>query len=119
MFNDDIQSAIYTAEPLVPQPSVFEVELAIEELKCQKSSSIDQIPTELISICNKEELPEEWKQSVTVPVYRNVDETDCNNYRGILHYKIISNILLSRLTPYGEEIIGGSSMWISMQKDNY
>ena len=38
------------------------------------------------------------------------DKTDCSNYRDILllsnTYKILSNILLSRLTPYAEEIIG-------------
>ena len=36
--------------------------------------------------------------------------TDCNNYRGIsllpTTYKILSNILLSRLIPYAKEIIG-------------
>ena len=31
-FNDDIQTEIHTAKPLVPEPSVFEVELVIEEL---------------------------------------------------------------------------------------
>ena len=46
--NDDIQTATHTAEPLVTEPSVFEVELAIEELKHHKSSGIDQIPSELI-----------------------------------------------------------------------
>ena len=34
---------------------------------------------------------------------------DCNNYRGIsllsTSYKILSNILLSRMTPYANEII--------------
>ena len=34
----------------------------------------------------------------------------CSNYRGIsllsTTYKILSNILLSRLTPYAEDIIG-------------
>ena len=47
MFNDDIQTEIHTAEPLEFEPSVFEVELAIEELKYQKSSGIDKIPTDL------------------------------------------------------------------------
>ena len=47
-FNDDIQTEIHTAKPLVPEASVFEGELAIEELKCHKSSGIDQIPSELI-----------------------------------------------------------------------
>jgi hypothetical protein len=40
------QAEIHTAEPLVPEPSVLEVELAIEKLKSQKSPGIDQIPTE-------------------------------------------------------------------------
>jgi len=31
MFNGDIQTEVHTAEPLVPEPSVFEVELATED----------------------------------------------------------------------------------------
>ena len=42
------QPEIHTAEPLVPEPSALEVELAIEKLKSQKSPGIDQIPAELI-----------------------------------------------------------------------
>jgi hypothetical protein len=125
-FNDVRQAEIHTAEPLVPEPSAFEVELAIEKLKSHKSPGTDQIPAELIkagsrtircaihkliiSIRNKEELPEEWKESIIVPIYKKGDKTDCNNYRGILllptTYKILSNILLSRLIPYAEEVIG-------------
>jgi hypothetical protein len=45
-----------------------------------------------------------------VPIYKKGDKTDCSNYRGIsllsTTYKILPNILLSRLTPYAEEIIG-------------
>jgi len=55
-------------------------------------------------------LPEEWEESIIVPIYKKGDETYCSNYRGIsllpTTYKILSNTLLSRLTPYGEEIIG-------------
>jgi hypothetical protein len=39
---------IHSAEPLVPEPNAFEVELAIEKLKRHKSPCIDQIPAELI-----------------------------------------------------------------------
>ena len=64
----------------------------------------------IISIWNKEELPEEWKESIVVPIHKKGDKTDCNNYRGIsllpTTYKILSNILLSRLIPYTEEVIG-------------
>jgi len=101
-------------------------ELAVEKLKSHKSPGIDQIPAELIktggrtirfvihkliiSIWNKEELPEEWKESIIVSIHKKGDKTDCNNYRGIsllpTTYKILSNILLSRLIPYAEEVIG-------------
>jgi len=46
--NDVRQTEIHTAEPLVPEPSVFEVELAIEKLKSHPSPGIDQIPVEVI-----------------------------------------------------------------------
>jgi len=42
------QAEIHTAEPLVPDPSATEVELAIDKLKSHKSLGIDQIPAELI-----------------------------------------------------------------------
>jgi hypothetical protein len=45
-----------------------------------------------------------------VPVHKKGDKADCNNYRGMsllsTSYKILSNILLSRLGPYIDEIIG-------------
>ena len=46
--NDVRQAEIHTVEPLVPEPSAFEVELAIGKLKNHKSLDIDQIPAELI-----------------------------------------------------------------------
>jgi hypothetical protein len=56
------------------------------------------------------ELPEEWKESIIVPIHKKGDKTDCNNYKGIsllpTTYKILSNILLSLLIPYPEGIIG-------------
>jgi hypothetical protein len=49
-----------------------------------------------------------------VPINKEGDKTDCNNYRGIslllTSYNILSNILLSRLSPYIDEIIGLISM---------
>ena len=42
------QTETHTAEPLVPEPSAFEVDLAIEKLKSHKSPGVDQIPAELI-----------------------------------------------------------------------
>ena len=42
--NDVWQAEIQTVEPLVPEPSAFEIELAIEKLKYHKSPGNDQIP---------------------------------------------------------------------------
>jgi hypothetical protein len=87
---------IHTAEPLVPEPSLVEVEIAIRKLKSYKSPGTDQILAEFIkaggetlnseihrlicSIWNKEELPQQWKESIIVPIYKKGDKTDCNNY---------------------------------------
>ena len=46
--NDVRQTEIHTAEPLVSEPSAFEVEITVEKLKSHKSPGIDQIPAELI-----------------------------------------------------------------------
>ena len=79
------------------------------EMKLCNTVSVHDIII-IIIIVVKEELPEEWKESIIVPIYKKGDKTDCNNYRGIsllpTTYKILSNILLQRLTPYAEEIIG-------------
>ena len=57
----------------------------------------------ITSIWKKEKLPEEWKESIIVPIHKKGDKKDCNNYRGIsllpTTCKILSNILLSRLFP--------------------
>jgi hypothetical protein len=47
-FNDVRQTEIHAAEPLVPEPSIFEFEMGVEKLKRHKSPCIDQIPAELI-----------------------------------------------------------------------
>jgi hypothetical protein len=46
--HDVRQMDIHTAEPLVPEPSLIDVEIAIGKLKSYKSTGTDQIPAELI-----------------------------------------------------------------------
>ena len=64
--------------------------MAFEKLKSHESPGIDQIPAELIkeggrtiryqihkfivSIWNKDELPEEWKESIIVPIHKKGDK---------------------------------------------
>jgi hypothetical protein len=83
--------------------SSFEAETDNENLKRYKSTCTDQILAELIqaegnklhsrihtfiySIWNEEELPQQWKESITICIYKNGDKTDCSNYRGIMLLK--------------------------------
>ena len=64
----------------------------------------------ITSFWEREKLPEEWKESIIVPIRKKGDKTECSNYRGIsllpTTYKILPNILLSRSIPYEKDIIG-------------
>jgi hypothetical protein len=97
--NDVRQIEMHTAEPLVPDPSPSENEIAIAKLTRYNSLGSDQIPAEFIQagckilwseihkfinfIWNNEELPDQWKKSVIIPVHKNREKTDCSNYRRI------------------------------------
>jgi hypothetical protein len=110
-FKDVGQAEIHTAEPLVPEPSAFEVELAIGKLKSHTPPGIDEITAELIksgggticgeihklitSIWKKEKLPEEWKESIIVLIHKKGDKTDRNNYRGISLLPATSKLYLT------------------------
>jgi len=43
------------------------------------------------SVRTKEELPQQWKESVIVPVYKKGDKTDCSNCRRISPTYYIQN----------------------------
>jgi predicted nucleotide-binding protein (sugar kinase/HSP70/actin superfamily) len=117
---------MHTAKPLVPEPSPPEVEITTEMLRRYKPACMDQILTELIqegsktlysdikkltnSIYSKKELTQQWKESITVSIYKIGGKTKCSNYIRtpllITTYKILSHILVLRLITYVDEIIG-------------
>jgi hypothetical protein len=82
------QKYIHTAEPLVRECSLFEVETVIANLKKYKTPGTDNIPSELLKaegeilyieihilncyIWNKAELPQKWKKSVIIQFIKNV-----------------------------------------------
>jgi hypothetical protein len=51
----------------------------------------------IASIWNEEELSDQWRESVIVPIHKMGNKTDCNNYCGIslpsTSYKMLSNII--------------------------
>jgi hypothetical protein len=97
--SDVRQIEVHTAQTLVPGPSHLEDEIAIAKLKKYKSPGSDQIPAVLNhaggemllseiqkfinSVWNKEKIPDRRKESISVPVHKNVDKTDCIKYHGI------------------------------------
>jgi hypothetical protein len=107
------QIEVHTAEPLVTVHCHLEVEIFVAKLKKYKSPGSDQIPADLIqaggetlvsailklinSICYKEELPDQRKKSIIVPVHS--DKTGSNNYHGI-------SLLSTSYTVLVIEIIG-------------
>jgi hypothetical protein len=112
--SDVRQIEIHTAEPLVSDRSPFEVEISIAKLKRYKSPGGEILCSKfrklINSIWNMEKLPDQWKDSIIVPIHKKGDKTDCSYYRKIsllsTSYKMLSNILLSKLSPYIDKIIG-------------
>ena len=115
-----------TVEPQVEQPTYEEIIKAIKKLKNNKAPGKDNIPAELLKyggealhrqlhrlitlIWSQEKIPEEWKESLIIPIHKKGDRTKCSNYRGIslinTAYKILANILLERLKPIVESGLG-------------
>ena len=61
-------------------------------------------------IWEEERISEEWKEIVIVPIHKRGDRDRCENYRGIAvgnaAYKILSNIILGKIKPYVEKVVG-------------
>jgi sorting nexin-29 len=55
-------------------------------------------------------MPMEWNASIICPIHKKGDIMECSNYRGVsllnTAYKILSNILFARISPFAENIIG-------------
>jgi hypothetical protein len=72
---------VHTAEPLVPGPSRLEVEIAIAKLKSINLQAVikfliqaggetllSEIHKLINSVWDKEELPDQWKESIIVAI---------------------------------------------------
>jgi len=62
-------------------------------------------------IWEEERIPGEWKETIRVPIHKRGDRDRCENYRGIAlgnaAYKILMNIILGKIKPYTEKVMGG------------
>jgi hypothetical protein len=116
---------IHAAESLEPERSSFETWIAVEKLRRYKLPGTDEIPAEMIqqeairyilgftNLLTVFEIRKNFQSSgknlLLYLFIRSVIKLT-SNYRELsvlsTAYKPVSNILLSRLTPYVDEIIG-------------
>jgi len=107
-------------------PTVEEIKVVVQKRKNYKAPGTDNIPAELFryggnevvkhlhtimkDIWQKEKMPAEWNVSIICPVHKKGDIMECSNYRGVsllnTAYKILSNALFGRISPFAENIIG-------------
>jgi hypothetical protein len=110
----------------VLHPTLEEVSSAIKSLKNNRAPGSDGLPAEhfkyagpdlvrsmyqiIEKIWIEEKIPGEWRNCIITPTFKKGDKMEYSNYRGIsvlnVAYKILSNILCTRLKPYMENTIG-------------
>jgi hypothetical protein len=120
------ETVFFGPELHIPVPTTTEVYDTIRKIKDNRAPGEDAITAELIkkggnhlwenihqlilSIWNKEEIPEEWITAIICPIYKKGSKLECKNYRGIsllnVTYKIFTNIFSKYLQVYTDEIIG-------------
>jgi len=87
-----------------------------ELIKYRGNKLLNRIYELVRQILEEERIPEEWKETIIVPIYKRGDRERCENYRGIAlgneAYKILSNIILGKIKPCIEKNYGGLSEWI-------
>ena len=61
------------------------------------------------AILNGADIPNDWKETTIIPIYKKGDATKCENYRpiGLLPhaYKVLAKILQKRINRREEEVL--------------
>jgi len=82
----------------------------IESIEEDQNKLLNRVYELVRQILEEEMIPEEWTETITVPIHKRGDRVRCKNYRGIAlgnaAYKILSDIILGNIEPYIEKIMG-------------
>jgi len=120
------QTETHTLDPLLPKPSCFELQITIERLKSYKTPGIDHVQAALfkqegiyyvlrctnvlILFWTRKNCHSSGRNPLLYLFVKGGDKIDCNNYTGksqlLTTYKILTNFLVSNLTPYVKEVSG-------------
>jgi len=110
----------------VEELTIEDVKKAIRNLKNYKAAGTDGMHSELIKyrgdkllnrmyelvrqIWEEERIPERWRETIIFLIHKRGDRNRCENYRGIAvgnaAYKIFLNIILGKIKPYIEKVMG-------------
>ena len=107
-----------------------EVETALKKMKKNKATGQDEIPVEawrvlggegvdllwdlMIKIEEQEHMPDEWRESVLVPIYKEkVDVQECQNYGGIKHLSHTMCYKMSQILIFNKLIWFNSNYFIT------
>jgi len=79
-------------------------------IKCGENELLNRMYELLRQIWEEERIPEEWKETIIVPIHKRGDRDRRENYRGIAlgnaAFEILSNIMLGKIKPYIEKFMG-------------
>ena len=79
----------------------------LELIKYRGNKLLNRVYELVRQIWEEERLPEEWNETIIVPIHKRGDRDRCENYReialGNAAYKILSNKILGKIKPYIEK----------------
>ena len=125
LFSFDNESDLGPIEGSLEDFQISETAKAIRKLKNNKAAGLDEIPAELLKqggepvtealtelfnkIWHAEEIPEEWREGIIIPLSKKGCLSDCNNWRGItllsVPGKVFCSMLFNRLkTQVGQRL---------------
>ena len=104
-------------EELSADIRISEVDVAVSQLKNYKASGVDQIHAEYLryggkatvewlhrvirSVWLKEEMPEDWRKMIIIPLHKKGSREECSNSRGIsllsVPGKVFTRVVLNRI----------------------
>ena len=76
-------------------------EIPAEAIKADIETTVNMLYSLFSKICEKEEVPAQWKEGIIIKLPRKGGLRDCNSYRGIMLLstpgKVLNKVLLERM----------------------